>query len=104
VTTEYIKSEAPEEDASTDTYHLLWSSDRLEIARQIDVRITQIYADLVSLEKMMHYKRSIIDVLKDVAPTLDDRQGKKLTITEEAYQRWRNSAKYHNSKQRDEQN
>jgi hypothetical protein len=91
---ENIKSEAPEDDASTDTYHLLWSSDRLEIARQIDARITQIYADLVSLEKMMHYKRSIIDVLKDAAPTLNDMQGKKLTITEEAHERWMKSAKY----------
>jgi hypothetical protein len=94
LSTEYIKSEAPEDDATTDTYHLLWSSDRLEIARQIDVRITQIYADLVSLEKMMHYKRSIVDVLKDVAPTLNDMQGKKLTITEEAHERWMKSAKY----------
>jgi hypothetical protein len=94
LSTEYIKSEAPEDDATTDTYHLLWSSDRLEIARQIDVRITQIYADLVSLEKMMHYKRSIVDVLKDAAPTLNDTQGKKLTITEEAHERWMKSAKY----------
>ncbi len=36
--------------------------------REVDSRITKIYADLVSLEKMIHYKRSIIDVLKDVAP------------------------------------
>jgi hypothetical protein len=94
IETEYLKSDAPEDDATTDTYHLLWSSDRLEIARQIDVRITQIYADLVSLEKMMHYKRSIVDVLKDAAPTLNDTQGKKLTITEEAHERWMKSAKY----------
>ena len=46
---------------------LLWSSDRLEIAREVDSRITKIYADLVSLEKMMHYKRNIIDVLMDIA-------------------------------------
>ncbi len=49
-------------------HHLLWSSDRLEIAREVDSRLTRIYADLVSLEKMMHYKRSIIDVLKDALP------------------------------------
>jgi hypothetical protein len=57
------------------------------------VRITQIYADLVSLEKMMHYKRSIVDMLKDAAPTLNDTQGKKLTIAEEAHERWMKSAK-----------
>jgi hypothetical protein len=43
---------------------------------------------------MMHYKRSIVDVLKDAAPTLNDIQGKKLTITEEAHERWMKSAKY----------
>ena len=63
ITTEYART-TPMEDTSTgEVYHLLWSSDRLEIAREVDSRITQIYADLVSLEKMMHYKRSIIDVL-----------------------------------------
>jgi hypothetical protein len=94
ITTEYIKSEPLEEDASTDTYHLLWSSDRLEIARQIDARITQIYADLVCLEKMMHYKLSIVDVLKAITPSVNDTQGKMLTITEKARERWMESAKY----------
>jgi hypothetical protein len=93
LTTEYMKNEAVEEDASTDTYHLLWSSDRLEIAREIDNRLTQIYADLVSLEKMMSYKLSIVDVLKEIAPHINDTQGKKNTITEEAHERWMNQAK-----------
>ena len=92
LTTEYIKNEEVESDSTTDTYHLLWSSDRLEIARQIDTRLTQIYADLVSLEKMMSYKLSIIDVLRSYGPHINDMQDKKLTITEEAHQRWMNSA------------
>lgn len=65
---EYAKSSPVESDNTDDTYHLLWSSDRLEIARQIDSRLTKIFADLVSLEKMMHYKHSIIDILRSVAP------------------------------------
>lgn len=88
VSTEYVKSEPVEEDASGDTYHLLWSSDRLEIARQVDTRLTKIYADLVSLEKMMHYKLSVIDVLKDIAPALNDEQGHRLTLVEECRRRW----------------
>lgn len=88
VSTEYIKSEPVEADTSEDTYHLLWSSDRLEIARQVDTRLTKIYADLVSLEKMMHYKRSIVDVLKDVAPRLDYDQGRRLTLVEQCRTRW----------------
>ena len=69
ITTEYAKSEATQTADNDDVIHLLWSSDRLEIAREVDSRITKIYADLVSLEKMMHYKRSIIDVLKDILPS-----------------------------------
>lgn len=92
ISTEYIKSEPMEEDNTPDTYHLLWSSDRLEIARQIDVRLTQIYADLVSLEKMMHYKLSIVDVLKDVAPYINDEQGRRQTLLEQAFGRWMGGA------------
>ncbi len=82
------------EDAATDdVWHLLWSSDRLEIAREVDSRLTKIYADLVSLEKMMHYKRSIVDVLKDVLPPLDDNQGRRFTLVEECHQRWMENAR-----------
>ncbi len=88
VSTEYMKSAPSEEDQSEDTYHLLWSSDRLQVARQVDSRLTKIYADLVSLEKMMHYKRSIIDVLKDIAPAIRDDQGRRLTLVEQCRKRW----------------
>lgn len=93
ITTEYART-APMEDAATDdVWHLLWSSDRLEIAREVDSRLTRIYADLVSLEKMMHYKRSIVDVLKDVLPPLDDNQGRRFTLVEECHQRWMENAR-----------
>ena len=91
ITTEYAKSEATETNDNDDVKHLLWSSDRLEIAREVDSRITKIYADLVSLEKMMNYKLNIIDVLKDYAP-LDYDQGRRLTLLEECYKRWREKA------------
>ena len=93
ITTEYARSAPQEENATNDTYHLLWSSDRLEIAREVDTRITNIYADLVSLEKMMHYKRSILDVLKDIAPSIDSDQGRRLTLVEECHERWMENAK-----------
>ena len=93
ITTEYAKSDPTAENTDSDIKHLLWSSDRLEIAREVDSRITKIYADLVSLEKMMHYKRSIIDVLKDVMPNINDNQGRRQTILEECYERWINGAR-----------
>ncbi len=93
ISTEYARNESMQEDTNSDVLHLLWSSDRLEIARQIDSRITKIYADLVSLEKMMHYKRSIIDVLKDILPPINDDQGRRLTLVEECHERWMDNAK-----------
>lgn len=93
ITTEYARSTPLEETPSGDVYHLLWSSDRLEIAREVDSRITRIYADLVSLEKMMHYKRSILDVMKDVLPGLDTDEGRRLTLVEECHDRWVESAR-----------
>ena len=88
VSVEYARSEPLEQDTTDDTYHLLWSSDRLEIARDIDTRLTKIFADLVSLEKMMHYKHSIIDMLKSIAPYINDEQGKRLTLVEQCRKRW----------------
>ena len=93
ITTEYARNEPMEEEPAGDVYHLLWSSDRLEIAREVDSRITKIYADLVSLEKMMHYKRSIIDMLKDVLPEIDTDEGRRLTLVEECHDRWVENAR-----------
>ena len=93
ITTEYAKSEATQEADNDEVIHLLWCSYRLEVAREVDSRITKIYADLVSLEKMMHYKLSILDVLKGIAPTLDYDQGRRLTILEQCHKRWMDNAK-----------
>ena len=93
ITTEYMKTPPLEETPTNDVYHLLWSSDRLEIAREVDSRITKIYADLVSLEKMMHYKRNIIDVLKDLATSLDWDEGRRRTLVEECHERWVENAR-----------
>ena len=89
----YARSEPLQSDESRDTYHLLWSSDRLEIARSIDTRLNIIFSNLVSLEKMMHYKHSIIDILKSAAPYINDEEGRRLTLIEKCRRRWlRNAA------------
>lgn len=98
LSTEYVKSDPFEEDQTDDTYHLLWASDRLAIARQVESRLMKIYADLVSLQKMMNYKLSIIDVLKGIGPYVNDEQGKKLTLAEKCRKRWlRNAAESYHS-------
>ena len=88
INVEYARSTPVESDDTEDTYHLLWTSDRLEIARDIDSRLTKIYADLVSLEKMMHYKHSILDLIKTIVPYINDQEGRKLTLIEECRKRW----------------
>ncbi len=98
LSTEYVKSDPFEEDVTDDSYHLLWASDRLAIARQVESRLMKIYADLVSLQKMMNYKLTIIDVLKNIAPYVNTEDGRKQTLAEECRKRWlRNAAKKHHS-------
>ena len=92
ITTEYART-VPTDIATGDAFHLLWSSDRLEIAREVDSRLTKIYADLVSLEKMMHYKRSILDELKGVLPLPDDNRDRRFTLVEECRRRWMENAR-----------
>ena len=65
----------------------------------MDSRLTKIYADLVSLEKMMHYRRGIVDVLKDVLPPVDDEQGRRLTLVEECHDRWMENARNRNNRE-----
>ena len=102
VSTEYAKSDPVQEDDTNDMYHLLWSSDRLEIAREIDSRLTKIYADLVSLEKMMTYRYGIIDMLKDIEPLVNSDEGRKLTIIEQSKKQWLDNARQMGRKEEDE--
>ena len=88
VTVEYMRSAPVQEDTTDDKWHLLWSSDRLEIAREVESRLTKIYADLISLEKMMSYKYGVIEVLRDISPYVNTDEGRKLSIVEECRKRW----------------
>lgn len=93
ITTEYARSEATETADNDEVIHLLWSSDRLEVAREVDSRLTKIYADLVSLEKMMHYKLGILDVFKGIMPTLDFDRDRRKSLIEQCYIRWSQNAR-----------
>ena len=88
VDVDYIKSAPVSDDDTEDTYHLLWASDRLNIARRIDAQLTKTYADLVILNKMLGY-RFTLQTLKEAAHSqIDFEQGKKKTIVEESLGRW----------------
>lgn len=96
---EYIKSEDDEvEDDTDDTYHLLWSSDRLAIARQVEARLMNIYADIVSMKKMLRYQLSVVDVIRGALPYVNDEQGRRMTLIERCRRRWlKNAADRHHS-------
>ena len=103
VSVEYMRSSPIQEDQTEDQWHLLWSSDRLEIAREVDTRLTKIYADLVSLEKMMSYKYGIIDILKDIAPYVNADEGRRMTIVEECRNRWIRNAYLRDDEEEEEE-
>ncbi len=64
VDVDYAYSVPPEAADDDDSYHLLWVSDRLRIARQVDYRLSRIYAELLLLEKFMYSRQSLLDYLK----------------------------------------
>jgi len=102
ITTDYAKSEPVTVEETDDRYHLLWSSDRLEIAREIDTRLTNIYSDLVALEKMMSYKRDFLDILRDIAPYVNDNMG-KTSILEQCHDRWIRNASLDKGRKKEEE-
>ena len=45
----------------------------------------------------MHYKRSILDVLKDIVPNIESDQKCRLTLVEECRNRWTRNARIQNA-------
>ena len=88
VTVEYSKTPGIETDDTDGVRHLLWASDRLEIARSIEARLARIYTDLVMVEKFLHYKHSLLDWVHDLVPKLNADKDRKLTIAERCRRRW----------------
>lgn len=88
VTVEYAKTKEVADDTTNDVHHLLWASDRLEIARGIEARLARIYTDLVMVEKFLHYRHSLLDWAKDLAPKLNADSNRKLSIAEQCHRRW----------------
>lgn len=90
ITTKKTKAENGENVETDDTIHLLWASDRLEVAKKIEAKLMSIFADLIQLEKFLHYKVTLKDCLKKAGiwPTIDERVGKKKSLTEVCKDRW----------------
>lgn len=88
ISVELNRMNTEETDDTDDVYHLLWASDRLEIARGIEARLAKIYTDLVHVEKFLHYRHTVRDWAKDLLPKLNADKGRKFTIAEQCRRRW----------------
>lgn len=92
VDVDYAYSAPPGDDDDQDSYHLLWVSDRLRIARQVDYRLSRIYAELLLLEKFMYSRQSLLDYLKaQVFSGLGD--GVRNKVYRKSFRRWRNNSR-----------
>lgn len=88
VSVEYFKTPGQEVEDTDGVKHLLWASDRLEIARGIEARLARIYTDLVMIEKFLHYKHTLRDWAHDLLPRLNSDKDRKLDIAERCRRRW----------------
>ena len=92
VDVDYAYSVPPEAADDDDSYHLLWVSDRLRIARQVDYRLSRIYAELLLLEKFMYSSQSLLDYLK--AEVFGGLAGDVRNVTlRNSLRHWRNSGR-----------
>ena len=85
----YAKNLANEEDP--DAIHLLWASDRLDVARNVEYQLSLIYSQLVLLEKVMNDRQTIKDFLTNRIFNPITRQSRG-TIAEYALQRWNDAS------------
>lgn len=92
VDVDYAYSAPPGADDDQDSYHLLWVSDRLRIARHVDYRLSRIYAELLLLEKFMYSRQSLLDYLNaQVFSGLGD--GVRNKVYRKSFRRWRNNSR-----------
>lgn len=88
VTVEYTRRPGIETQDTDGVRHLLWASDRLEIAKGIEARLARIYTDLAMIEKFLHYKHTVRDWVHDLLPKLNADSHRKLNIAERSRRRW----------------
>ena len=92
VEADYKKSSNVETDEEEEGLpHLLWASDRLAIARDIESRLVTIYTKLAMLERYIQTSKSLKSMLFDTVMNGID-HSKRRSIGIEALNRWKESA------------
>ena len=88
---EYSNKVDTSDDESDNSIHLLWASDRLDIARDVEYQLTEIFSQLVFLEHVMQARQSLLDFLKHQILDVVTRSGRG-TIAEYCLQRWEDAS------------
>ena len=103
---EYNKEDKDSLNDIDDAAHLLWVSDRLAIASEIDSRLSKIYSDLQFLLGYYQVQTSIKDFLKQQIISIVSVNAKN-TLALDCLERWRScndSTKYSKSREVDRLN
>jgi ElaB/YqjD/DUF883 family membrane-anchored ribosome-binding protein len=89
----YAYSAPPDTGEDPDAIHLLWVCDRLKIARDVDYRLSKIYAQLVLIEKFMRTRESLLDYLKRALGLTQLNGAGRTHFGRKSFKRWRRSAR-----------
>lgn len=87
---EYANS-VEESTDDEDGIHLLWASDRLDVARYVEAELTKIYAQLVFIEHVMTFRQGIVDFLKHQILDVVKR-GQRGTLALYALEKWQDAS------------
>ena len=87
VTVSYGYKTPPEQDSPEEAYHLLWVSDRVAIAREVDQRLVNINSRLVLLQKWLYEQYFVSESLWWIVRT-QVRRTKSFSVYDHAFNRW----------------
>ncbi len=88
---EYDNATEVDTSDDDDAYHLLWASDRLRIARDVDYRLRKIYTKLNRVRNYLEHRESIVNRIKSlvgIQSLKGDRLRSKVRV---ANLRWRSA-------------
>lgn len=88
----YAYSQPQETADDEDAIHLLWVCDRLAIARDVDYRLSKIYAQLVLIEKFMRDRETLLGYLKEALGIYVLNGTGRTRLGNKSFRRWRRSA------------
>ena len=88
----YAYSSPAESEGDEDAVHLLWTCDRLNIARDVDYRLSKIYAQLILIEKFMRSRETMLDYLKQQLGITVLSGTDRIRIGGRSFRHWRNVA------------